>query len=331
MSCPRLVTALVLCLGLRAQADDTVTIKLGTLAPVGSSWHVLLKELAEKYAEVSGGRVKVKIYAGGTQGAEGDMVRKMAVGQLQASSMSNVGLHDISPEAMIFSAPGMVDEALTRVLLPKVAPRMEAALEAKGYVVLQWAHVGEARTFCNKPYRTPEEAAEAKFFAWDGDPGSVEAMKLMGLRPVVLASTDILPSLETGMITCVTQAPAYALTTRLFEKARYMSDTSIAYLIGATVVRKDVWERVPAELRPRLLAIARELGVRIDDEVKRLNDDAVGAMKRQGLQVVAIDRPSWDRAGQRAWAAARGKVVPADYFDEFVRLRDDARAHPKAP
>lgn len=113
----------------------------------------------------------------------------------------------------------MVDEPLTRVLLPKVAQRMEAALEARGYVVLMWAQIGAARVFCKKPYRTPEEAADGKFFAWDGDPGSVEAFKLMGLRPVVLASTDIVPSLETGMITCVSQAPAYVLTTRLFEKA----------------------------------------------------------------------------------------------------------------
>lgn len=45
--------------------------------------------------------MKFKIYAGGTQGTEGDMVRKMGVGQLQAASMSNIGLHDISPEAMV--------------------------------------------------------------------------------------------------------------------------------------------------------------------------------------------------------------------------------------
>ena len=61
--------------------------------------------------------------------------------------------------------------------------------------------------------------AEAKFFAWDGDPGSIEAFKLAGFRPVVLGSVDIVPSLQTGMITCVAQAPAYVLTARLFEKA----------------------------------------------------------------------------------------------------------------
>jgi TRAP-type C4-dicarboxylate transport system substrate-binding protein len=326
MCLPRSFAALVLGFALPALADaPAVTIKLGTLAPVGSSWHVLLKEFAEQCSEVSKGAVKFKIYAGGTQGTEGDMVRKMGVGQLQAASMSNIGLHDISPEAMVFSAPGMVDEPLTRVLLPKVAQRMEAALEARGYVVLMWAQIGAARVFCKKPYRTPEEAADGKFFAWDGDPGSVEAFKLMGLRPVVLASTDIVPSLETGMITCVSQAPAYVLTTRLFEKAPQMVDFPLAYMIGATVVRKEVWQKVPADVRPKLLALAREAGAKVDTEVKRLNDDAIAAMKKQGLKVIAVEAGPWERASQRAWPAVRGKIVPVEFFDDFVKLRDEAR------
>jgi TRAP-type transport system periplasmic protein len=303
---------------------EEVTIKLATLAPQGSTWHLLLKDLAERFAKESGGAVKLKIYAGGTQGAEGDMVRKMAVGQLQGASISDVGLHDIAPESLLFSAPGMMDAALVNTLLPKLAGRMERALEAKGYVVLQWAQVGSVYVFCTKPYKTPEEAADGKFFAWDGDPGSVEAFKAIGLKPVVLSPTDIIPSLQTGMITCVTQAPAYALATRLFEKANSMVDFPWSYLIGATVVRKDVWEKVPPELRPRLLAIAREVGSKVDLEVKKVNDDAIAAMRAQGLKMVTVEAGPWQRGAERAWPTVRGKVVPVDFFDEVVRLRAEA-------
>ena len=37
-------------------------------------------------------------------------------------------------------------------------------------------------------------------WAWEGDPKSVEAYRAAGLKPVVLAATDIVPSLQTGMI-----------------------------------------------------------------------------------------------------------------------------------
>ena len=319
----KLWLAAVVLVAIPARSEE-VTIKLATLAPQGSTWHVLLKEMAERSKDLSGGAVKFKVYAGGTQGGEGDMVRKMAVGQLQAASLSNVGLHDIAPESMIFSAPGMMDPQLVSTLLPKLAARMERSLEAKGYVVLQWAQVGSIYVFCTKPYRTPEEAADAKFFAWDGDPGSVEAFQAIGLKPVVLSATDIIPSLQTGMITCITQAPAYVLATRIHEKASAMVDFPWAYLVGATVVRKDVWEKVAPELRPKILALARELGARVDQEVKKVNQDAIEAMKGQGLVLVKVDPAPWQRAAERAWPVARGKVVPADFFDEVLKLRAEA-------
>lgn len=320
----RLMMAAVLVAAQVAMAQD-VTIKLGTLAPQGSTWHSLLKELAEKWGEASGGKVKLKIYAGGTQGSEGDMVRKMGVGQLQAASITNVGLHDIVAEPMIFSAPGIVNERDFADIFPKLEPQLNASIEAKGYVVLSWAQVGTVGIFCTKPYATPEAAADGKFFAWDGDPASVEAFKLVGFRPVVLSSTDIVPSLQTGMITCVSQVPAYMLTARLFDKANHMVDYPWSYLVGATVVKKDTWDKVPADVKPKLLAIAKDINGRIDAEVKRLNDDAVVAMKKQGLNVVKVDPAPWEKAAQRSWPAVRGKVVPEAFFDQVVKLRDEAR------
>jgi len=302
-----------------------VTIKLGTLAPQGSTWHQLLKEMAEKWSEASGGKVKLKVYAGGTQGSEGDMLRKMGVGQLQAASITNVGMHDIVAEPMVFSTPGMVDEKDFNAIFPRVEQQLDQRFEEKGYVVLHWAQVGTIYLFCSRGYATPEAASDAKFFAWDGDPGSIEAFKLVGFRPVVLASTDIVPSLQTGMINCVSQAPAYVLTARLFEKANHMIDYPWAYLIGATVVKKDAWDKVPADLRPKLLEIARNLGKQIDAEAKRLNDDAIAAMKKQGLTVVKVDPKPWEQGAMRSWPAVRGKVVPAAFFDEVVKLRDEAR------
>ena len=307
-----------------AFAQD-VTIKLATLAPQGSTWHALLKEMAEKWSDVSGGKVKLKVYAGGTQGSEGDMVRKMGVGQLQAASISNVGLHDIVPDPMVFSTPGMVDGTDVAELLPKAEAKMNKMLEDKGYVALSWAQVGQVHVFCTKPYLTPEAASDAKFFAWDGDPGSIEAFKLMGLRPVVLASTDIVPSLQTGMINCINQAPAFVLSARLFDKANKMIDYPWSYLIGVTLVKKDAWDKIPADLKPKLVAIARDVNARVDAEVRRLNDDAVTAMKKQGLEVVKVDPAPWQKAAERSWPTVRGKVVSPEFFDWFLKLRDETR------
>src|SRR5260370_35710104 len=77
-----------------ARADEVV-IKLGTLAPNGSTWHSLLKEMGQTWSQLSGGKVKLRIYPGGVVGNEGDMVKKMRVGQLQAAALTTIGLHEI--------------------------------------------------------------------------------------------------------------------------------------------------------------------------------------------------------------------------------------------
>jgi len=324
------VAALAALVASTAQAQ--VTIKLGTLAPAGSTWHEILKEVAQRWEQASGGQVKLRVYAGGTQGSEGDMVRKMGIGQLQAASISNVGMHDILPEPQMFSLPMFFnDEADVECTFGKMRGRVEAAFDAKDYVVLQWSRIGAMSMFCDKPFRTPAEmdAANAKVFAWEGDPKSVEAWRAAGFRPVVLSSTDVVPSLQTGMINCITNVPLYILTTRLFEKADNMVDLPWGYIYGATIVRKDAWEKIAPDLRARLKAIAVELGVKVDAEVRRLNVDAVTAMKKQGLQVVSVDARPWREMMERSWPVVRGGVVPAAWFDEVKAARDQCRAGKK--
>jgi len=325
-----LLAAALLATASPALAQQQVQIKLGTLAPNGSTWHELLKEMAVRWAEASKDGVKLRIYAGGTQGNEGEMVRKMAVGQLQGAAVTTVGLHDIAAEPQALTVPLMFDSAaeLQRAL-PILEPRLDALLEKKGYVPLTWGAIGAIKLFCTKAFKTPAEAAGAKIFSWEGDPGSVKAWKAAGFNPVVLSSTDVITSLQTGMIECIPNVPLYVLTARLFEKAPYMIDVNWGWLVGATVVRKDTWDKVPADLRPRLLAIARELGTKVDVEVARLNTEAVAAMEKQGLKVVKVDAAAWRAMAEKSWPVVRGEVVPAAFFDEVKALRDAQRAGKK--
>jgi TRAP-type C4-dicarboxylate transport system substrate-binding protein len=137
---------------------------------------------------------------------------------------------------------------------------------------------------------------------------------------------DIVPALQTGMIDCLNNVPLYALTTRTFQKARYLIDLPWGFMVGATVVRRDAWERIPAPLRPRLLESARLVGGRIDAEVRRLNEEAVVAMRGQGLTLVPVDVEAWRPAMEKSWEVLRGRVVPAPFFDEVRDARDACRA-----
>ena len=325
-----LLAAVLAVLATPALGQQPVQVKLGTLAPNGSTWHEILKEMAERWSQASNGTVKLRIYPGGTQGNEGEMIRKMAVGQLQGAAVTTTGLHDIAPEPQALGVPLMFDSAAElQKALPVLEPKLDALLQKKGYVALTWGAVGALKLFCTKPFKTPAEAAGAKVFAWEGDPGAVKAWKAAGFNPVVLSSTDIITSLQTGMIECMPNVPLYVLTARLFEKAPYMIDVNWGWVVGATVVRKDAWEKIPADLRPKLAAIARELGAKVDAEVAKLNTEAVTAMEKQGLKIVKVEPGPWRAMAEKSWPVIRGEVVPVAFFDEVKAVRDAQRAGKK--
>src|SRR5207253_4516513 len=135
---------------------------------------------------------KLKVYAGGVLGNEGDMVRKMNAQQLHAASITPIGLHEITPEPQAVDVPTLVDTVEEYdYVQARIQPDLEAALEAKNYIAVQWGEVGFAHFFSIKPHRSPQEMAQGKIFTWEGDPAAADAWKAMGLHPVVISSTDI--------------------------------------------------------------------------------------------------------------------------------------------
>src|SRR5690242_12600047 len=227
----RLAIALLFCLTAGSAAAQTVRIKVGTLAPQGSTWHQLLQQMAQDFSKASGGKVELKIYAGGTQGSEGEMIRKISIGQLQGASITAIGLHEITPEPQAEDVPFLIDSYEEYDYVhEKLRPKLDAALSRKGYVPIHWGEVGFVYFFSTEPYVTPADFSKGKIFTWNGDPAAEVAWRKAGFRPVVLSSTDLIPALTSKMVNIISQPPLYAFTTHIFEKADNMLNLHWGFL-----------------------------------------------------------------------------------------------------
>ena len=329
----RTLCALLLAFAASPAWAQTVTIKLGTMAPEGSSWHAELKDLAAAWSKASGGRVVLKIFAGGVAGDEGAMVRKMRLGQLQAAAITTVGMGDIDRTPSVLSTPGLLttDDEF-RYVYARFQPRLEKLLGDKGFTVLLWGDTGAVHLFSHRPFKVPADLAGLKMAAWAGDPSAIDAFKLAGFQPVALAGTDIFTSLTTGMIDAFANTPVFALAARWYERATYMSGAAWGHLPGATIITRQAWEKVPADVRPELQRLCREYATRVDADLVKTQADAIAAMKQNGLNVVEFDaagRDAWQKIGERAWPAVRGGIASVADFDEVKRIRDDYRASRK--
>ena len=311
-------------------AEQGVVIKLGTGAPDGSSWHQILKAMGEKWRQASGGVVTLRIYPGGVLGDEPDVVRKMRVGQIQAAAVTAVGLSDIDAAVAAFQIPMMFRsyEELDYVR-ERLKPTLEKRLDEKGFVVLNWGDAGWVMFFAKEPFARPDDLKKMKLFVWAGDNHAIDLWKAAGFHPVPLASTDILPGLQTGLINAFDTTPLLAVASQWFGLAPHMLDLKWAPLVGATVMTKKAWEKIPAASRDAILKAAAEAGERLKGEIRAANDEAIEAMKKRGLVVRPASsevEAEWLKAAEAVYPKIRGTIVPAEMFDEVRRLRDEHRA-----
>lgn len=315
-----------------APAKPTV-LKLGTLVAEGSPWHTMLVKMNQDFTKISNGGVKFNIFASGVLGDEPDLVKKLRIGQIQAAGLSAVGLALIDDGIFCMHLPLMFN---SNDELEWVRNRMSAKLEAdlarKGFVLLTWTDGGWVRFFSKKPFRTPDELRKIKLFVWAGDTRSLDLYTTAKFKPVPLAATDMLVSLQTGLIDSFDTPPLAALINQWFGLAKYMLDLRWAPLMGAVVVSKSAWDRIPADQRTKMVAAARSDALQMRDEIWKLDEDAIPAMEKRGLTVVKPtpeQRADWQKEVESFWPLMRGKMGPAAYLDEVTRLRGEWRAkHP---
>jgi TRAP-type C4-dicarboxylate transport system substrate-binding protein len=276
-----------------------LTIKLGSLAPGGSPWDKGLQRLGAEWQKISNNSVELRIYPGGIAGDEADMIRKMRIGQLNAAGLSGVGLSRIFPEIITVQLPLFIrsNDELDYVL-DKMKPAFAAELEKRGFKVIIWSFVGWVHFFSKNPVVTPDDLKAQKMFVWGGDPEAVMIWKESGFHIVPLTPTDIMPSLQSGMIDAFSATALSAASYQWFGLAKNMCAMKWAPLIGGIVVSASAWAKLDPGLAAKLEAAARQVGADMQADILKADDEAVSVMKKYGLSVNPVPQ-----AAEDAWRA----------------------------
>lgn len=302
-------------------------LKIGSLVPKNSLYHRELMQVGEAWKKSQTGSPKFNVFTDGSQGGEAEMVRRMRIGQLQAALLSVVGLREIEPSIAALQNLPLAFRSWEELdfVREKMRPSMEKKFLEKGYVVLAWGDAGWVRFFSKNPAFSPEEFKKMKFFAWGAEAEQQEIMKSLGYTPVPLEPTDILPSIQTGMINVVPSTPYFALASQIFNTAPNMLEINWAPIVGAFVISKKSWDEMSPETQKVLRASSDKAGQVIRNQARKEVDEAVDAMKKRGLKVNkpnAEQLKEWQTLSESLYPRIRGKMVPAETFDEvFAHLK----------
>ena len=311
-------------------AQEAIRIRLGTLVPQGSSYHRILQDMGQKWKAATNGQVQFTVYAG-TMGSELEIVRRMRAGQLQAGVVSTAGLSNIDRGVAALQSIPMMFRTLDELdyVKAKLAPTLEQRFASKGFRVLFWTDGGWVRFFTREKIDRPDQLKKLKTFVTAGETQQFDLMKSAGYSPVALEWADALTSLQTKMIDVVPIPPYLGLTMQVYTVAGYMLDLNWASVVGALVINQKTWDALSPAQQKAFSAIAAETGKQFQAQARKEADEAIAAMQKRGLTVVpmtAATLAEWRTASEQMYPKIRGTMVPADMFDEAVRLVTEYRS-----
>jgi TRAP-type C4-dicarboxylate transport system substrate-binding protein len=311
-----------------AETDPEVVLKIATLAPEGSTWMNLMRELDHRVREATANEVGFKFYAGGVQGDERLVLRKMRTGQLHGGGFTGNGLGVIAPQLRVLEVPFLLEsEEEIDAVYARVGPEFEKTLDDEGYVLLGWAEVGFIHLFTKKPVTSLADLRSQKMWLWEGDPLPEALFEEARIAPVSLAITDVYTSLQTGLVDGVYCSPYACVVLQWHTQVSSMSQVPITHAIGAVVVSKAPFQKISGEAQAKVREIAADVFTRLKAASRRENREAIADIRQAGIGIVPIDSKSlqeFREIGARAAQRAVGTLYSQELLD---RVRAEVEEH----
>ena len=313
-------------------AEKVYELKFATLAPPGTTWMNLLQEWADTVREESEGQLVFKIYPGGVQGDEPDVLKKIRFGQLHGGAFTGYGLGHIYSPVRVLELPFLFD-SLDEIdyVRNQFMPEIEQGYRDNGYELLGWMEVGFVYFFSKAPIRSLDDLKERRIWHWQGDPLGKAFFDASGLAPVPLSIIDVYTSLSTGLIDTVYCPPLGAIALQWFTKTDYITNVPMANGIGSLVVSRKFFQNLPQDLQKLLKHTGQVTGEKLIAATRKDNAEALTVLKQKGMKFV-MDTEDLDSEEMRALSKRAGEslmeigYIPESTIEMVNQWLDDFQA-----
>ena len=305
----------------RARAEKATELRFATLAPNGSSWMKVFNAWNHTIQDQTHGTLKLRFYAGGSQGDERDFIRKMRAGQVDGASVTTMGLSQLVRSTLVLTVPGVLSEydELDRVR-EALSARFEEMFDRAGYKVLAWGDVGKTRLFSTERIERPSEIKQVRPWAWKDDLIFTEFLKVVGANPVRLGVPEVYPALQTRMIDTLPASAIAAVSMQWYTRLNYVSKRNSGIIVGATVIRKDKLDALSDEHKKVLLDTSRRAEAALKQSIRQDDAHAYETILKRGMIPVDTSeyRAEWDEVNEQVRERLAGRVYPKSLLDAVI-------------
>ena len=289
-----------------APAADKYVLKFNHVLAPTDPFHAGFTKWAKAVNEKTKGGMDVQVFHSAQLGVEEDIIEQLRQGANVGQNTDSARLGNYVPEIAIMNGPYFVDnyqDVFKLGALPSIKA-WKAKLENNyGIKILSFNWVqGFRHMITNKPIRKPEDLKGLRIRT-PGAPIWQESIRSIGATPVAMAFGEIYPAMQQKVIDGLDNVYNATYAGRLYEVAKYVSETKHILLINFEIVGAKFFNGLPADYQKILVEENEKAAI----ETSKLVMDKYSAESKQklidkGMTIITdLDMNAFKKAGEKAY------------------------------
>jgi len=283
-----LVLSLAIASAAAASAEQPIVIRFSHVVAVDAPKGQAAEFFKRRAEELTGGRVKVEVYANGTLYKDKEEIEALQLGAVQmlAPSLSKFGPLGAT-EFEVFDLPFIFDDdsALRKVTEGPVGRALLDSLKPKGIRGLAYWDNGFKVFSANRPLRALPDYRGLRMRVQSSMVLEAQ-MRALGALPHVMGFSDVYAALEAGVVDGTENPISNLYTQGMHKVQKHLALTRHGFLGYAVIVNRSFWDSLPTHIRGRLEQAMKDATAYANRIAKEKNEEDLAKVKAAGTTEV---------------------------------------------
>ena len=287
------------------------------------------KKFAELVEQKSGGKMKVKIYPGGSLGGELQVASAMQGGTIEASSMAPAQLVGMVKEFVVLDFPFAFanEREADFVLDGPVGRKLMDKLPEKGLIGLGYMEQGYRSISNSKRPITRLEDIQGLKIRTIQNPLYLDMLNALGANAVPMPFPELYTALEQKAVDGQENPYATVEASKFYEVQKYFSNTRHIYNSQMMMVSKKFWDQLSADEKKVLQDASNEASAYQRKVAREMSDKSRQALIKNGMQINDIAPQELQRMRDKVkpvidkYSAQVGTPLVTEFYAELEKAR----------
>lgn len=269
---------------------------------------VFFKQEVEKN---SNGKIAVQVVHAGSLGKVGETLEMLKAGSLETTVGGVANFQSAVPELGITVLPYLWKDIKRQfeVLNGPAGKEIEKRMLAAGFYSLGFWDNGFRNISNNrKPIHSPDDLKDLKIRTLP-TPVHTAFFKACGAVPTPMDFAQLFPALKSGVVDAQENPPSITYTSKLYEVQKYYSLTGHFNEVGAFIMSRNFYSKLPTDLQAVVDDAARKTMAWQWAENEKDNLKYLEELKKAGMQVNTLSDEE----------LARFRKIARDLYPEAVK------------